>query len=87
MKILHLKKTWKKKKASVPSKFILRLQSHLESSIGIDKVAEQSIDFITKRVRSPEVLVEEEAVKNEEDDELIFRKMNIPWMSDKNSTL
>ena len=50
----------------------------LESSTGKDKVAEQSIDFNTERVRSPEVPVEEEAVKNEEDDDLIFRKMNIP---------
>ena len=52
-----------------------------------DKVAEQSIDFSTERVRSLEVPVEEEAVKNEENDELIFRKMNIPWLSDKTSTL
>ena len=49
----------------------------LESSTGIDKIAEQSKDFSTKKVRSPEVPVKEEAVKNEEDDDLIFRKMNI----------
>ena len=59
----------------------------LESSICKDKVAEQSIDFSTERVRSLEFLAKEEAVKNEEDDDLIFRKMNIPWLSDKTSTL
>ena len=42
----------------------------LESSTGRDKVAEQSIDFSTERVRSPKVPVEEEEVKNEEDDDL-----------------
>ena len=59
----------------------------LESSIGKYKVVEQSIDFSTERVRSQEVPVEQEEVKNEEDDELIFRKMNIPWLSDKSSIL
>ena len=59
----------------------------LESSTCKDKVAKQSIDFSTESFRSPEVPVEEEAVKNEEDDDLIFRKMNIPWLSDKTSTL
>ena len=59
----------------------------LESSIGRYKVAEQSIDFSSERVRSPEVPVEEEEVKNEEDDDLIFRKINIPWLSDKTSKL
>ena len=49
----------------------------LESSTGRDKIAEHSKDFSPERVRSPEVLVEEEVVKNEEDDDLIFRKMNI----------
>ena len=38
-------------------------------------------------MRSPEVPVEEEAVKHEEDDDLIFRKINIPWLSNKTSTL
>ena len=35
----------------------------LESSIGRDKIAEQSIDFSPERVRSSEVPVEEKAVK------------------------
>ena len=59
----------------------------LELFISRDKVAKQSIDFSTERVRSPEVPIEEEAVKNWGYDDIIFRKMNIPWMSDKNSTL
>ena len=59
----------------------------LESYTCKNKVAKQSIDFSTERVRSPEVPVKEEAIKNEEDDDLIFRKMNIPWLSDKASTL
>ena len=37
----------------------------LNSSPGRNKVAEQPIDFSTKRGRSSEVLVEEEAVKDE----------------------
>ena len=45
----------------------------LESSIGKDKITEQSIDFSPERVRSPKVLVVEEALKNEEDDDLISR--------------
>ena len=59
----------------------------LESSTGRDKIAEHYKDFSPERFRSPEVPVEEEAVKNEEDDDLIFRKMNISWLSDKTSTL
>ena len=59
----------------------------LESSTCRDKVAEQSIDFSNERVMSPKVPVEEEVVKNEEDDDLIFRKMNILWLSNKNFTL
>ena len=59
----------------------------LESSTARDKIAKQTIDFSPERVRSLEFLVEEESFKNEEDDDLIFRKMNIPWLSDKTSTL
>ena len=40
----------------------------------------------TERDRSLEFHVEE-ADKDEEDDDLIFRKMNIPWLSDKTSIL
>ena len=38
-----------------------------------------------ERDTSLEVPVEE-ADKEEEDDDLIFRKFNIPWLSDKTST-
>ena len=44
----------------------------LESSTSKDEITEQSIDCSPERVRSPKVPVEEEAVKNEEDDDLIF---------------
>ena len=57
----------------------------LESSPGKDKVVEQLKVCSTERDRSLEVLVEE-AHKDEEDNDLIFRKMNIPWLSDKTST-
>ena len=59
----------------------------LETYLRINKVAEQPIDLSTERGRSLEVLVEEEAVKYEEDDDLIFRKIDIPWLSNKTSTL
>ena len=49
----------------------------LESSLGKDKVVEQPKVFSTERDRSLEVPVEE-ADTDEEDDDLIFRKMNIP---------
>ena len=57
----------------------------LESSPEKDKVAEQPKVCITKRDRSLEVPVEEED-KEEEDDDLIFRKMNIPWLLENTST-
>ena len=58
----------------------------LKSSPWRNKVTEQPIDFSTERGRSSEVIVEE-VVKDEEDDDLIFRKIDIAWLSDKNSTL
>ena len=59
----------------------------LESSSGKDKVSKQPINFSTERCKFPEVFVEEEKVKDEEDDDLIFKKIDIPWLLDKNSTL
>ena len=59
----------------------------LESSSGKDKVSEQPISFSTERGKFPKVPVEEEKVKDEEDDDLIFKKIDIPWLSDKTSTL
>ena len=41
--------------------------------------------FCTEKDSPLEVPVEE-AYKEEEDDDLIFRKMNIPWLLDKTST-
>ena len=57
----------------------------LESSPGKDKVAEQPKVFNTERERSLEVPVKEHG-KDEEDDDVIFRKMNIPWILDKTFT-
>ena len=59
----------------------------LESSSGKDKVSEQPINFSTKQGKFPEVTVEEEKVKDEEDDDFISKKIDIPWFSDKTSTL
>ena len=59
----------------------------LESSSGKDKVSEQLINFSTEQGKFPEVPVEEEKVKDEEVDDLIFKKIDIPWFSDKTSTL
>ena len=57
----------------------------LESSPGKDKVAKQSKYSSIRRDRSQKVPVEV-ADQDEEDDDLVFRKMNIPWLSDKDST-
>ena len=57
----------------------------LESSPGKDKVAEQSKDSSIRRDRSQKVPVEV-ADQDKEDDDLVFRKMNIPWLPDKDST-
>ena len=57
----------------------------LESSLEKDKVEEQPKICSSKRDRSLEVPIEE-VDKDEEDDDLIFRKMNIPWLSNKTST-
>ena len=52
----------------------------LGSSSGKDKVSEQPINFQTERGRFPIVPVEEEKVKDEEDDDLIFKKIDITWL-------
>ena len=57
----------------------------MDSSQGKDKVAEQSKDSSIRRDRSQKVPVEV-ADQDEEDDDLVFRKMNIPWLSNKAST-
>ena len=71
----------------IDSKQVHSTKEHLvtlQSSPGKDKVAEQPKGFSTERDRSVEVPVEE-VDKDEEDDDLIFSKMNIPWLSDKTS--
>ena len=50
-----------------------------------DKVAEQQNVYSIEKDRPLEFPVEE-SYKEDEDDDLIFRKMNIPWLSDKTST-
>ena len=57
----------------------------LKSSPEKDKFVERPKVCSTERDMSLEVPVEE-ADKEEEDDDLIFRKMNIPWLLDKTST-
>ena len=59
----------------------------LKSSPRRNRVAEQPIDFNSEKGRSSKVFVEEEEVKDKEDDDLIFRKIDIPWLSNKTSTL
>ena len=59
----------------------------LESSSGKDKVSEQLINFSTERGKFLEVPVEEEKVKYEEGYDLIFKQIDIPWLSDNTSTL
>ena len=57
----------------------------LVSSPRKDKFVEKSKDSSIKRDRSQKVHVEV-TDPDEEDDDLVFRKMNIPWLSDKAST-
>ena len=59
----------------------------LDSFSEKDKVLEHPINFSTERGKFPEVSVEEEKVKDEEDDDAIFNKIDIPWLLDKTSTL
>ena len=40
----------------------------------------------TKGVGSPEIHVVSEVFKHEEEDDAIFKKMNIPWLSEKASS-
>ena len=54
----------------------------LESSPGRDKVLEEPITFIIERGVSSEVPIVQETFKYMESDDLIFNKMDIPWMSD-----
>ena len=58
----------------------------LESSTGKKKIAKQSVDCNTEGVGSPEIPVVLEVFKHEEGDEVIFKKLNIPWLSEKDSS-
>ena len=59
----------------------------LESFSEKDKVLEHPINFSTERGKFLEVPVEEEKVKYEEDGDLIFKTIDIPWLPDNTSTL
>ena len=59
----------------------------LESFPGRDKVSEEPITCSIERGMSLEVPVVQEIVKDGEEVDLIFKKIDIPWLSDKNSTL
>ena len=52
-----------------------------------DKILEDPKNFRIERGVSSEVPVVQETVKYKEEDDLIFKKIDIPWMSDKTSTL
>ena len=58
----------------------------LESSTSKKKIAEQSMDCNTEGVGSLEIPVVSEVFKHEEDDDAIFKKLNIPWLSEKASS-
>ena len=70
------------------SKLVQSKKEHLvtpKSSPGKDKDAKQPKVCSTEKVSPLEVPIEE-AYKEDETDDLIFRKMNIPWLSNKTST-
>ena len=71
------------------SKLVQSKKEHLvtqKSSLDKDKDAEQPKVCSTKKDRPLEVPVEK-TYKEDVDDDLIFRKMNIPWLSNKTSTV
>ena len=59
----------------------------LESSPGRDKASEEPITFSIERGVSSKVPVVQEKIKDREEDDLIFKKIDIPWFSNKTSTL
>ena len=59
----------------------------LDPSPGRDKVLEEPITFSIEWGVSLEVPIVEDIVKDEEEDDLTFKKIDIPWLSDKNSIL
>ena len=58
----------------------------LESYTSKKKIAEQSMDCNTEGIGSLEILVVSEVLKHEEDDDAIFKKLNIPWLLEKASS-
>ena len=59
----------------------------LKSFPGKDKISEDPKTFSIEQGVSSKVPVVQETVKDKEEDELIFKKIDIPLLSDKNSTL
>ena len=59
----------------------------LKSFLGKDKISEDPITFSIERGVSLEVPVVQETVKDREEDDIIFKKIDIPWLSDRTSTL
>ena len=67
------------------------LQSKKEPLVTLKQSPEKDEDLEQPKVcstekDSPLEVPVEEAYKEDEDDDFIFRKMNIPWLSDKTST-
>ena len=59
----------------------------LNSSPGKYKISKEPITLSIEWGMSSKFPVAQKAVKDKEEDELIFKKIDIPWMSDKTSTL
>ena len=58
----------------------------LESCTGKGQIAEPSIQCNFEGVESPNVPVVTEVFRYEEDDEEIFKKLNVPWLSEGTSS-
>ena len=78
---------WKKRSLSPQQAHARKHHSvMLESSTSKNKMIEQSMDYNTEGVGSPEIPIVSEVFKYEEDDDAIFKKLNIPWLSEKASS-
>ena len=58
----------------------------LESCTGKGKIAEPSIQCNFEDVKSPNVPPVTKVFKYEEDEEEMFKKLNVPWLSEGTSS-
>ena len=83
----QLKDIGKKESLSLQEVYIRNYHSvMLESFTGKGKIAEPSIQCNFEGVRSPNVPVVIEVFKYEEDEEEIFKKLNVPWLPETTSS-